>query len=61
MKPFTPVAVLVFALVALAHVLRLIYGWDASIGGASVPMGASVLAAIVAGALAAGLWWESRK
>ena len=60
-KPFTMLAILVFALVALAHLLRLVYGWEATINGAAVPMWASVLALVVTGALAAALWWESRK
>ena len=60
-KPFTMLAVLVFALVALLHLLRLVYGWEATINGAAVPMWASVPALVVSGGLAAGLWWESRK
>ncbi|MBI2508517.1 MAG: hypothetical protein HYV99_00455 [Betaproteobacteria bacterium] len=60
-KPFTMVAILVFALVALLHLLRLIYGWEATINGAAIPMWASVLALVIAGGLAAGLWWESSK
>ena len=60
-KPFTMLAVLVLALVALLHLLRLIYGWEATINGAAVPMWASVLGLVIAAGLAAGLWWESRK
>ena len=60
-KPFTGLAVLAFALVALAHVLRLAYGWEVTIAGAAVPMWVSIPALVVAGGLAAGLWWESRK
>ena len=60
-KPFTMLAVLVFALVALLHLFRLVYGWEATIAGAAVPMWASILALVVAGGLAVGLWWESRK
>ena len=60
-KPFTLLAVAVFALVALAHVLRLVYGWEATINGAAVPMWASGLGLVVAGGLAVMLWQESRK
>lgn len=60
-KPFTILAVLVFAIVALVHLLRLAFGWEATIAGAAVPLWASVLGVVVAGGLAAGLWWESRK
>ena len=60
-KPFTMLAVLVFAVVALLHLFRLVFGWEATINGAAVPMWASIPALVVAGGLAAGLWWESRK
>ena len=60
-KPFTTLAALIFALVALVHLLRLIYGWVVTIVGADVPMWGSVVALVLSGVLAAGLWWESRR
>ena len=60
-KPFTMLAVLVLALVALLHLLRFVYGWEATINGAAVPMWASVLGIVIAGGLAVMLWRESRK
>ena len=60
-KPFTKLATLIFAVVALAHLLRLIYGWVVTIVGADVPMWGSGVALVISGILAAGLWWESRK
>jgi fatty acid desaturase len=60
-KPFTILAVLVFALVALAHLLRLVYGWEATINGAMVPMWLSIVGLLIAGGLAVMLWRESRK
>ena len=60
-KPFTMLAVLVFALIALVHLLRLVYGWEATIDGAVVPMWASGLSLVIAGGLAVMLWQESRK
>jgi hypothetical protein len=54
-------AVLVFTLVALVHLLRLVYGWEATINGAAVPMWASGLGLVIAGGLAVMLWQESRK
>jgi len=60
-KPFTMLAVVVFGLVALVHLLRLVYGWEATINGAAVPMWASILALVVSGGLAVMLWQESRK
>ena len=59
-KPFTMVAVLIFAVVALVHVLRLVFGWEVTIAGAAVPMWASVLGIVIAAGLAVMLWRESR-
>ena len=59
-KPFTFLAVVVFALVALLHLLRLIFGWEAILNGAVVPMWVSIPALVVAGGLAVMLWRESR-
>lgn len=59
-KPFTFLAILVFALVALVHLLRFVFGWEVIISGFAVPMWASILGLLVAGGLAAGLWWESK-
>jgi hypothetical protein len=41
-----------FLIVAALHLLRIIFGWAAQIGGVSLPLWASWLALIVAGALA---------
>jgi len=60
-KPFTYIAALIFALIALVHLLRLIFGWVVTIVGADVPMWGSVVALVFSGVLAAGLWWESRR
>ncbi len=59
-KPFTNIAVGVFALVALLHVLRLIFGWEATIAGLAVPLWISLLGAVIAGGLAVMVWRESR-
>ena len=60
MKPFTTIAIVIFSLVAVLHVLRLIFGWQAVIDGLVIPMWASVVGLIVAGGLAIMLWRESR-
>ena len=60
-RPFTSLAALIFAVIALIHLLRLIYGWAVTIVGADVPTWASVLGLLIAGVMTAGLWWESRK
>ena len=60
-RPFTSLAALIFAVIALVHLLRVIYGWAVTIVGANVPTWTSVLGLVVAGVLAAGLCWESRR
>ena len=60
-KPFTSLAVLLFAVVALVHLLRLVFGWEVTINGAAVPQWASILGIVIAAGLAAMLWRESRK
>ena len=59
-KPFTPIAVGVFALVALLHVFRLAFGWEATIQGSVIPLWVSGLGVVIAGGLAVMLWRESR-
>jgi hypothetical protein len=60
MKPASLIAVLAFSLVALAHLLRLVFRIEVLVGGATVPMWVSVVGLIVTGALAMGLWREAQ-
>lgn len=46
------ITAIVFMLVALAHLARIVLGWDAVIDGWSVPMAMSWIAAAVTGGLA---------
>lgn len=46
----------IFAVLAIAHVLRLLYGWEAVIAGFAVPMWLSIIAILVAGYLAYTAW-----
>ena len=59
MKPFTTATVAILALVAILHVVRLLAGWAVTVNGIDIPMWVSVIAVVVAGGLAAGLWRES--
>jgi len=59
-KPFTTIAIVIFSLMAVLHVLRLIFGWEAVINGLVIPMWVSVVGTIIAGGLAVMLWRESR-
>jgi hypothetical protein len=60
MKPASLLAVLIFSLVALSHLLRLVLRVEVLIGGAVMPMWVSVVGLVVTAALAAALWRESR-
>jgi len=60
MKPFTTLAVAVFALVALAHLCRLILGFDVVVAGTPLPQWLSLPGLIVAAGLAVMLWREAR-
>jgi uncharacterized membrane protein len=61
MKPFTTLAIIVFALVALAHLYRLIRPFEVIAAGHMVPQWVSAAGLIVAGGLALMLWRESRR
>ncbi len=61
MKPASLMAVLVFSLVAIAHLLRLISQVEVLVGGATIPMWVSVVGLIGAGGLAVALWREAQE
>ncbi len=60
MKPFTTIAVFVFSLVAVAHLLRLMLAWEVTVIGFVVPVWWSGLGFVVAGGLALMVWREAR-
>jgi hypothetical protein len=60
MKPFTTIAIAVFTLVAVVHLLRLVFGWEVVVTGYVVPVWWSALGLIVAGGLALMVWREAR-
>ena len=51
-KTYAVVTGIIFLLIALLHLLRLLYGWEAIIAGWSVPDWVSVVALMIAGYLA---------
>jgi hypothetical protein len=61
MKPATSVAAILLFAVAVAHALRLAYGWPVTVADRLVPMWVSGLGLVVAAGLAVLLWRESRK
>lgn len=59
MKPFTMTTVLFLALLAAFQFARFIFGWPVTVEEMDVPVWASAIVAVVAGALAAMLWYEN--
>lgn len=51
-KYFSTITLVIFSLIALLHALRLVYGWNAVIGGFEVPTWLSSLAIVLAAYLA---------
>ena len=49
---YNAVTAALFLIVAVLHLLRIVFGWAAQIGGVTVPIWASWLALVVAGGLA---------
>jgi len=60
-KAYLKAAASIFLLIAILHLLRLIFGWEAVFEGWSVPQWLSVVALIVAGYLAYEGFRLSRK
>ncbi|HVS26811.1 MAG TPA: hypothetical protein VHE58_05870 [Burkholderiales bacterium] len=61
MKLFTNLAIALLILIAIVHLLRLVFGWEVTLNGMVVPMWVSVLGLLIPGALAFFLWRESRE
>lgn len=61
MKPFSAIAVAVFALVALLHLLRVLLGWDVVINGVAIPSWASMIFFLIAATLAVMVSREARR
>jgi hypothetical protein len=60
-KPFTFLAVVLFTLVALVHVVRFALGWTVLINGVEIPAAVSPLLAAFAVLLAVMVWREGRR
>ena len=61
MKPFSNIAVIIFSIISLAHLLRLIFHWEVIVNGFVVPLWISVPACIFLGTLAFLLWREAQR
>lgn len=60
-KPFTMIAVLIFALMAVLHIYRLVSHFPIVIGSHEMPEVASIVGALVTGLLAVMVYRESRR
>lgn len=60
-RPFTLIAAVIFALMALVHVYRLVTHFHVVIGSHSIPQSVSIATIVITGALAIGLFRESRR
>ena len=61
MKPFTAMAAVLLALIALLQLLRFSLAWPVSINGVGIPLWVSALAMIIAGGIAIMVWRERRR
>ena len=61
MKPFTKIAIFVFVIVSVGHLLRLIRNTEVELGSYSIPMWVSYFGVLAAAILAWGVWKESRR
>jgi uncharacterized membrane protein YdbT with pleckstrin-like domain len=59
-RPFTLIASLIFAIMALLHIYRLFTHFQVVLGSHEIPMTASYVAIVVAAILAWGCYRESR-
>lgn len=59
MKPFTTIAVVVFAVMAIVHLLRLFAGWEVVVAGFAIPVWWSGVGVVIAGALGLMVWREA--
>jgi len=60
-RAFLLVTSSIFALIALLHALRLIYGWNVTIGDWTVPVWVSAVGFLIAGYLALQGFFLNRK
>lgn len=60
MKLFTSITVAFFTVIAIAHFLRLFFGWEVIVTGYVIPVWWSAPGMIVAGGLSFMVWRENR-
>jgi len=60
MKTGTLLAIIVFTIVAVAHLLRLVDGTQIVVGSTTIPMWVSFMGVLVPGLIVVLLWKETR-
>jgi len=60
-RPFTMLAAAIFLLIALAHLYRIMAGFDVSVAGMHISQSVSWIALLFTGLLAAMLFREARR
>jgi hypothetical protein len=61
MKPATVGAAILLSVVSVLQLLRVVAGVRVMVGEAAIPNWVSIVASVVAGVLAIGLWRETRR
>ena len=61
MKPFTAIAVIFFALVAVLQLARFMLSWEVTVNGMIIPVWASGIAFLFAVIVAVQLWREAHR
>lgn len=59
MKTGSLLAVILFSLVALTHLVRLVLGWEVTVAGEIIPQWVSVVGVLIPATLAVMLWKEA--
>lgn len=61
MKPVATITVVFLLLLAALQLTRVVLGWEVMVNGVAVPLWASGIAGLVAGALGLLLWRDARR
>jgi hypothetical protein len=61
MRPVSLIVSVLLLLIAVIHLLRIVFGVEVIVGGTAVPMWISLIGCVVTAALAVLLWRESRR
>ena len=61
MKPFTTLAAALFGLIALAHLYRLVKGFEVVVSGTVLPQWVSIVGLVIGAGMSLMLWREARR